>query len=304
MKKFLLFLILTIFVVPNFVLNADASLVSDRAYRIEQSRNYRHDVKDIKELFKVHNKFSNRHDIESLRNLYAENYVNNDGFDKNVYFKSVKETWDECSDLTYTVKISSIDIKGDFASVSVEETATGTILDVMGTESVAGEIHSKSNGLYYLSRVNGKWLISGEVALADESSLLYGDARFMNIEIQSPNQVSAGENYTATVKIEADENTFIVGSIDQDPVTFPSGSPNSKLRALPQSQVLERILKANTNNLNEYAIASLAISKVRNISEENYKVYMAGLACIMKRINVVPKNNYIEFEGKNENDSM
>ena len=73
-------------------------------------------------------------------------------------------------------------------------------------------------------------------------------------------------------------------------------TPKTELRALGQSHTLERIIKANTDNLNEYAVASLAISKVNNLGEDHYRIYMAGLACIMKRVNVVPKNNFIEIE--------
>ena len=65
---------------------------------------------------------------------------------------------------------------------------------------------------------------------------------------------------------------------------------------MPKSQFLERLIKANSDNINEYAIASLAISKVNNVGGDNFRVYMAGLACVMKRVNVVPKNNFIKLE--------
>ena len=119
----------------------------------------------------------------------------------------------------------------------------------------------------------------------------------MNIEIQAPSQVSSGEEYTATVKVDADKNTFIIGAIDRDPVIYPSTAPKSELRALNKEQELERVLRANTDNINEYAVASLAISKVEQGKEQNnYRIYMAGLACVMKRINVIPKNNFIKIE--------
>ena len=118
----------------------------------------------------------------------------------------------------------------------------------------------------------------------------------MNIEILAPAQVSSGETYTSTVKVDTDENTFIMGSIDHDPITYPAGSPKNELRAMPQSQILERVLKANNDNLNEYTIASLAISKAKKASEGNFQIYVAGLACVMRRVNVIPKNNFIKLE--------
>ncbi|MDE6137907.1 MAG: hypothetical protein K2F57_00385, partial [Candidatus Gastranaerophilales bacterium] len=240
---------------------------------------------------------ANQHDIDNLKPLYSDNYINNDGFDKKTYFKSVKSTWESCNDLTYDTKIISIDINGDNANVDVIETASGTVTEHIGDIPLAGEIHSTAKGIYHLSKINDNWYISGETGLDEESSLLYGDARFMNIELQSPTQIAAGETYTVSLKVDADKDTFIIGSIDQDPVTYPTKTPKNKMRALnSQSQTLERLITSNTNNINEYAVASIAISKVQNLNEENFRIYMAGLACIMKRVNVIPKNNYIKIE--------
>lgn len=298
MKKIAYLLILTALLILGTQLCAQASLISDRSYRSEQNREYKQAVKDIKNLFNIHNTFANSHNLKGLESLYADNYINNDGFNKKAYFKSIESTWEACKDLTYTTKIQSISINGDFASVQVFETANGTIYDKLDLMPVTGEIHSSSTGIYHLIQINGKWFISGETSLSDESSLLYGDARFMNIEIQAPAQVESGDTYTTTIKVDTDDNvnTFIIGSIDHDPVTYPASTPKTELRAMPQSQILERLIKANTDNVNEYAIASLAISKAKNLGEDHFQIYMAGLACVMKRVNVVPKNKLIKLE--------
>lgn len=296
MKKLLYLLILTALLFPAITSEANASIISDRSYRLEQRREQRKDIKQIKKLLEVHNNFANKHDLANLGTLYADTYVNNDGFNKTVYFKSIEATWEACKDLTYTTDIIDIEITGDYANINVIETATGTVSDTMDMMPVTGEIHSISTGIYHLVKINGNWFISGETSLSDESSLLYGDARFMNIEIQAPAQVSSGETYTTTVKVDADTNTFIVGSIERDPIKYPAGTPKSELRAMPQSQILERVLRANSDNLNEYTITSLAISKAKKEGEGNFQIYMAGLACLMRRVNVIPQNKFIKLE--------
>lgn len=296
MKKIVYLLIISALIMPLTTLYSEASLVSDKKYRLEQRKEQRQDIKQIKKLLETHNNFANRHDLKNLSTLYTDTYVNNDGFDKKVYFKSIEATWQACKDLTYTTDIIDIEITGNYANVNVIETAIGTVTDTIESMPVTGEIHSISTGIYHLVKINGNWFISGETALSDESSLLYGDARFMNIEILAPAQVSSGETYTSTVKVDTDEKTFIMGSIDHDPITYPAGSPKNELRAMPQSQILERVLKANTNNLNEYTIASLAISKAKQTNEKNFQIYVAGLACVMRRVNVIPKNNFIKLE--------
>lgn len=295
MKKVLLTLILLLvgFAVAPV---AEASLISDRSYRIQQAKDIKQDVKQIKALLKIHNDYANKHDLKMLGSLYSDKYINNDGFDKEAYFKSIEKTWESCNDLSYKTEILSVYVNGDYARVNVAESASGTVVETYEATPIAGEIHSIATGIYHLEKVNGKWYISGETALTEESSLLYGDARFMNIELQVPEQVEAGETYTVSVKVDADENTFIMGSIEHDTMTYPANTPKGKLRALPDSQILERLIQANNDNLNEYAVTALAISKVEDKNGSRLRFYMAGLACLMKRVNVVPKNNFINIE--------
>lgn len=297
MRKIILTILMLSILVPVTANVSSASLVSDRHYRAEQRQENKQNIRLIKDLFKTHDKFANAHDLKNLETMYADNYINNDGFNKAAYFKSVETTWESCKDITYSTQIKNITINGDYADVEVDETASGTIVDkILDQAPIAGEIHSKSQGIYHLIKINDKWYIKGETSLTDESSLLYGDARFMNIEIQAPGQVSAGETYSIMLKVDADQDTYIVGSIDHDPVTYPTTTPKNELRALNASQTLERYIKANTDNINEYAIASVAISKMKKFNSEHLRVYMTGLACVMKRVNVVPKNNFINLE--------
>ncbi len=297
MKRLSLILGIILLLFVNTGLYADAAVKTQRNYKREQQKEYKTELKEIKKLFVIHNEYANQHNIDSLSLLYSDDYVNNDGFKKDVYMKSIKDAWKECKDLSYTTSIKAAYINGENASIQVEESALGTVTDKVDSMMIAGEIHSYSNSIYHLIKRNGNWYISGETVLSDESSLLYGDARFMDINLQSPNQVGAGEQYTVTVEVNADDKTFIVGSIDHDLVTYPQNQPESKLRTLPpNTQILERIMTANKDNINEYAITSLAISKTKNLDNDNFKIYMAGLACIMRRVNVVPKNNFAKIE--------
>lgn len=297
MRKIIITLLIFTFLIPITTNVSNASLVSDRKYRVEQRQENKQNIRLIKDLFKVHDKFANEHDLKNLEILYADNFINNDGFNKEAYFKSVETTWESCKDITYTTKIKTISVNGDYADVEVEETASGTILDkIFDQAPIAGEIHSKGQGIYHLVKINGKWYIKGETSLSDESSLLYGDARFMNIELQAPVQVSAGETYSILLKVDADQDTYMIGSIDHDLVTYPTNTPKNELRALSTSKTLERYIKANTDNINEYAMASIAVSKMKKLNSEHLRVYMTGIACVMKRVNVIPKNNLIKLE--------
>ena len=92
MKKIIFTLLLTTFIVPSIGLSAEASLISDRSYRVEQKRIQKQDIANIKKLIKNHNIYANKHNIKNLEPLYSDNYMNNDGFNKKAYFKSVEST--------------------------------------------------------------------------------------------------------------------------------------------------------------------------------------------------------------------
>ena len=64
MKKIVTLLILSALFIPAFDIQANASLVSDRKYRLEQKKENREAVKQIKSLINSHNIYANQHDIE------------------------------------------------------------------------------------------------------------------------------------------------------------------------------------------------------------------------------------------------
>ena len=54
--------------------------------RIEQNRVYKSTLNDIKNVIEQQNVFANKYDAKGLSNLYADDFVNSDGFNKDIYF--------------------------------------------------------------------------------------------------------------------------------------------------------------------------------------------------------------------------
>ena len=65
---------------------------------------------------------------------------------------------------------------------------------------------------------------------------------------------------------------------------------------MPDDNILERFFTSNKDNVNEYAVASVGITRAENYTDDKIRVYMGGLAFIMTRINVIPENKYINFD--------
>ena len=126
MKKFILSLILCTVFSSGYIEPSYAGPVADFKLRIENSRTEKQTIKDIKALFDLQTEYTNKYDLEKLATLYADNYVDNDGYVKKVYFKLIQDTWDTYPDITYKTEIKNIKLKGDYAIVQTAETAIAT----------------------------------------------------------------------------------------------------------------------------------------------------------------------------------
>ena len=278
--------------------NAQNFFAQKRA-EIQRMKEYNSTVKDIKSVITRQEKYSNKFQLEELSSLYAGDFVNADGFNKEVYFKLIKDTWKTYPDISYTTKIKNIEFSGNYATVEVDETAVATSKDEVGDLVAIGELYSTADSIYKMKKIGSKWLISSEKVLKETSSLKYGDARYTNIELSSPTQIKSGQSYTATLKVDAPSDSVVVASINQEEITYPQKTRDEVFRKMPEDNILERVFVANKNNINEYTVASVGITKSEIYDSTKVRVYMGGLAFIMTRVNVVPENNFIKLEDEN-----
>lgn len=297
MKRVLITL-LGLTIISTCTLPANASFMSESRAKIQHAKIEKNNYKDIESLFKRQDAFLTKYDIEGIKKLYGDNFINNDGYNKEVYFSLVKETWETYPDITYTTLIKNIRLSGNYATVETYETAVATTSTDEEVIDTVGELYSTSNCIYHLEKISGHWLITGEDVLDEYSTLKYGDARFVKMDFSSPEMVSAGNSYTAKLTVDLPADRIVIASINQEKIVNPATKPEEKYRRLPEEQVLERIFTANTDNLNEYNVASIGITQTEPVSAENVRVYMNGLAFIMRRVNVVPKNNFAKVGEK------
>lgn len=296
MKKVVLSLVIFMALLVGYAEPSFAGPIADFKLRIENNKLEKNSIKEIKALFDLQTKYTNEYDLKKLASLYADNYMDNDGYSKKVYFKLIQDTWDSYPDITYKTEIKNIKINGDYAVVETSEAAVAT--DDEDSELIAahGELNSTATCVYYLKRINQKWLISAEHVLEEQSTLKYGDARFVKMELNAPSLIGAGEEYTAELRVDLPKDQIVIASINKERIVQPVKKDEEVFKQLPEEQILERVFVSNTDNINEYAVASVGITKSEKVSDETVKVYMNGLAFIITRVNVVPKNNFVNIE--------
>ena len=301
MKKKLSVLLITalLFSVAS-TLPGQASILTTQKARIEQNRINKSTYNDIKKVIDLQSVYTNKYDLKGLATLYANDFVNSDGFNKDVYFKLIEETWKTYPDITYKTEIKNIEFSDNYATVFTNEVAIATSQEKIGDLTATGELYSTSQCVYYLEKQGAKWLINSEKIIEETSTLKYGDARYINIELNAPKQIGANKNYTTTLKLDAPKDSVVIASINKENIVYPQTKSDDAFRKMPDDNILERVFLSNKDNVNEYAVASIGITRAENYTDNQIRVYMGGLAFIMTRINVIPENKFIKLEDKKE----
>lgn len=301
MKKKLSVLLITalLFSIAS-TLPGQANILTTQKARIEQNRINRATYNDIKKVIDQQSVYTNKYDLKGLATLYAKDFVNSDGFNKDVYFKLIDETWKTYPDITYKTEIKNIEFSDNYATVFTYETAVATSQEEIGDLTAIGELYSTSQCVYYLEKQGAKWLINSEKIIEETSTLKYGDARYINIELNAPKQIGANKDYTTTLKVDAPKDSVVIASINKENIVYPQTKSDDAFRKMPDDNILERVFLSNKDNVNEYAVASIGITRAENYTDNQIRVYMGGLAFIMTRINVIPENKFIKLEDKKE----
>ena len=278
-----------------------AGIVATQKAKIEQNRIYKINYNDIKAVINQQTVYTNKYDLDGLSSLYAKDFTNSDGFNKEVYFKLIKETWETYPDIIYKTHINNIEFSDNYATVVVDETAIATSKETVGELSVIGELYSTSKCVYFLEKQGTKWVISSEKILDETSTLKYGNARYSKIELSAPKQIGANQDYTATLKVTAPKDSAVIASISKENIVYPQTKAEYAFRRLTGDNILERVFHSNSENVNEYTVASVGITRAEpTYTPDEVRVYMGGLAFIMTRVNVVPKNKFVKIEDESK----
>ena len=113
----------------------------------------------IQSFFKKYNRYSSKNNIEKLKELYSEDYINNDGFNKETIFKMMEMASGAYKDVSYITEIESIKVEGNYAVVKAYEIAKGETIKVIEKLQDTGSILSEIYYTDYLKKEGNKWKI-------------------------------------------------------------------------------------------------------------------------------------------------
>ena len=279
MKKRLLSLLLIICMSP--------AAFAGEGFNLFKLGIFNNDTREIKSLLNSQVRYANRTNFDKFIATYDKNYVNSDGFNLETYSNLVRDVWQTYNNIEYGITIKDIDIQNDKATVTVTETS---FAELPAPAKLDGVMMSEADSVYYLKKSDGDWKVASDKVISETTSLLYGAAKDLDIKLTAPQEIEAGKEYTASLEFTPPENVIAIASIASDKVEYPQNQPKEVFRKLPDDNILERIFISNSDNVNEYVVASIGLTKA-NINDLSIQLSLTGFGYKIVRVNVVPNNS-------------
>ena len=276
MKKFVIMLIVYAFVCSqSYAFNLSKTI---------KTGIFRNDVHAVKSLLNSQVRYANKEDYQKFIGTYDSSYINSDGLNYNDYSSLIKDIWNSYSKIKYGIKIQDINIKGDLAEVKILETSDANI---QPAGNMPGVLKSRSNSIYYLKKIDNKWKVISDTVIDETTSMMYGEAQNIDIKLTAPKEIEENVEYTASLEFKIPENIIAIASIANNKVEYPQKPAKEVFRKMPDDNILERLFVSNSDNKNEYIIASIGLTRA-DVKDMGIKISLTGFGYKIIRVNVIP----------------
>lgn len=295
MKLYLKITLLLVVIINLFVqqqvLAQNEDYINEKLASIGFGKYFNKDPKEeIQEFFANIDKYSDLNNFKKIKSYFSKDFVNNDGFDYSLYLKSMKDSSDTYTNRKSKTKILDIQIMENYATVHVEENGEATTLKDSKDNLGKGTIILKAEIYYTLKKDGRNWKILSANTVKENCMILFGEAKKMYFSLNAPMQVKADTEYTATLSFQPLSDCVYMSSISTEPIIYPVPKTKDVFKAVKPDGVLERIFRANSNNYNEYVIASIGITKPEVVSDAALNIKLVGAAYVLNRVNIFPSS--------------
>jgi ketosteroid isomerase-like protein len=236
---------------------------------------------------------SNRHDVDGVIKHYSPSFTSGDSLSLKEVRSLILDTWKMFPDIHYETQTLEIRLNGNWAAVESIDTAQATAKVDPTISNQPGAMKSRSRGMLYMHRTGKTWEIVSDATLYEKATIGYGPYENTGIDVETPEQVFAGESYTAKVLVSVPPGNIAFATLSQEPLIYPQHSEKDKFRTLSSDKMdLERIFKANTTSNNEVVTATIGFTEIGQDEQERPTINLKGVMTIVKRVNVIPRSTY------------
>jgi len=270
-----------------------AKPVPNPAMHIETPKAEIQEVAAVQEVLHDLMAASNKHDLDGVLRHYSPAFTSGDSLNLKDVRGLVLDTWKMFPDIQYDSKVLEIRINGNWATVESIDTATATAKVDPLVSTQPGALKSRSRGLLYLHKIGKTWEIQSDYTLYEKAVITYGPFDNIDIDVATPEQVFAGEPYTAKVSVGVPSGNIAFATLTQEPLIYPQKVGKDKFRTMSSDKTdLERIFKANTSNNNEVVTATVGFTEIGQDEQERPIISLRGIMTVVKRVNVISRSTY------------
>ncbi len=261
----------------------------------------KNEINEIKVVLNKHNRALKNHDFKTFQTFYSKDYMSADGFNVEDLTKMVEKTYNTYKNIKYETKVNSITTFDNIAIAQVSDRTTAKLYPQDNKKynkkdkSKIGLLDGKSVYSIYLAKKGDSWRIIYDDIIMEETSLKYGIAKDLDINLNTPLFIKQGEPYDISLTMNKPQDVIALGAISKEEISYPPKDYQEKFRKIPPEGLLERIVKANKRNLDEYAIASIGFTKIStNDDSSKAKIEILGMAYVLKRVTMEKDKKFIK----------
>ncbi|MEM0951363.1 MAG: hypothetical protein AAGI66_04365 [Cyanobacteria bacterium P01_H01_bin.74] len=236
---------------------------------------------------------ANTHDIKALLKHYSPHFISGDSLSLKDVKSLIEDTWKAFPDIQYTSKLMEMRVNGKWATIeTIDESVATADIDPLISQN-PGKMRSRSRAILYLQKVGSHWEVVSDATLYEKAHIVYGPFDDVDIDVQSPEQVFSGEDYTAKLIVNPPKGTVGFASLTKEQLTHPHQKTKDKFRTLsglPSN--LERIFEANTTNTNEMVTATVGFTQIGQDNRDRPTIQFKGVITVVKRVNVISKSTF------------
>ncbi|MFM7389329.1 MAG: hypothetical protein ACKO34_01745 [Vampirovibrionales bacterium] len=247
---------------------------------------------------------ANKHDVDAYMTVYANDFKSADNLNYNQIKDLINEAWELYPTMTYDSHIVQLRLNGSWATAETLDTSVAQgVPSPLVPANAPPEVQKAEQGtmltkarnqLFFQKRGNTWWLVSDHT-IYEEAELVFGKVLDVLFSFEAPDQVFAGNSYTARINVALPPNVLGLATINREPIQFPHGKVADQFRPIYPSQGrLERVFEANTAHRNEMVSATIGFLGTSTqggsgIDPLELLLNVQGFRTIVKRVNISPK---------------
>ncbi len=227
----------------------------------------------------------NAHNAEKLFSYYSSNFITGDGIDKESYRKLTEALWESYPNIQLKNEKKTIRSQDQYATASIIDLFYGDSKDKNEQMDETGKLNAISQGQVFFRKYGNEWKVESDKIYFELVTIYYGHAKQYldshQIYFGAPEQVHAGEQYTATLYFILPESVQATATINHEQISYPHDEDLQESYQSASSNKLERLFGANQSNHNELVSSTIILTK--GVIEPK----MEGILYISKRVNVL-----------------